>query len=55
MNKPHRTQHRTTETQRILSHGHRGRLKELPGIIHPVTNLETLRTHTHNQPHEQRL
>ena len=37
---------------RILSHGYYGRLKELPGIIHLVTNLEILRTYTHNQPHE---
>ena len=38
------------KTWRILSHGYRGRLKELPGIIHLVTNLEILRTYTHNQP-----
>ena len=46
----HRTLHRTTKTRRILSHGYRRRLKELPGIIHLVTNLEILRTYTHNQP-----
>ena len=27
------------KTRRILSHGYRGRIKELPGIIHLVTNL----------------
>ena len=43
------------KTWRILSHGYRGRLKELPGIIQLVANLEILRTYTHNQPHEQRL
>lgn len=43
------------KTWRILSHGHRRRLKELPRIIHLVTNLEILRTYTHNQPHEQRF
>ena len=37
---------------RILSHGYHRRPKELPGIIHLVTNLEILRTYTHNQPHE---
>ncbi|RRD02833.1 transposase [Arachnia propionica] len=40
------------KTWRILSHGYRGPLKELPGIIHLVTNLEILRTYTHNQPRE---
>ena len=40
------------KTWRILSHGYHGRLKELPGIIHLVTNLEILRTYTHNQPRE---
>ena len=40
------------KTWRILSHGYRGRLKELPGIIHLATNLEILKTYTHNQPRE---
>lgn len=40
------------KTWRILSHGYHGRLKELPGIIHLVTNLKILRTYTHNQPRE---
>jgi len=40
------------KTWRILSHGYRGRLKELPGIIHLVANLQILRTYTHNQPRE---
>lgn len=40
------------KTWRILSHGYRGPLKELPGIIHLVTNLEILRTYTHHQPRE---
>ncbi|WP_338569701.1 transposase family protein [Arachnia propionica] len=40
------------KTWRILSHGYRGRLKELPGIIHLATNLEILRTYAHNQPRE---
>ena len=40
------------KTWRIPSHGYHGHLKELPGIIHLVTNPETLRTYTHNQPRE---
>jgi transposase IS4 family protein len=40
------------KTWRILSHGYRGRLKELPGIIHLIAHLEVLRTYTHNQPRE---
>lgn len=43
------------KTWRILSHGYRRRLKELPRIIHLATNLEILRTYTHNQPREQRF
>ena len=38
------------KTWRILSHSYHGRPKELPRIIHLATNLETLRTYTHNQP-----
>ena len=61
MNKPHDTQFNTTiarirvniehciaqlKTWRSLSHGYRGPLNKLPGIIQIVTHLEILRTYT---------